>query len=150
MDLCITEDEGKEPKFLMDLKLFATLYALSIPLFIVGDLLWLGVIAKDFYATRLGSLLGDVQWLPAILFYALFLFGVTFFVTYPTLEASVLKTIFVGGLFGLITYATYDLTNHATLAGWSSAVTVVDMVWGTVLGASVAVGVKLLYRLLFM
>lgn len=125
-----------------------TLWILSIPVFVVVDLLWLGVIAKNFYFTKLGHLFGDVNWYAAALFYALFLLGVTLFVTYPAVQAgSVARAFAYGALFGLVTYATYDLTNQATIKDWPVVVTVVDMVWGAVLGSVVSGVVVSVYRM---
>lgn len=130
----------------MNIGTFVTLYLISIPIFIVCDLLWLGVVAKSFYQNRLGHLLGDVVWVPAIIFYGVFLLGLTYFATYPGLDGGVVKTILLGAFFGFITYATYDLTNHATLRDWPLSVTIVDMLWGTFLGAFVATLTSILYR----
>ncbi len=122
------------------------LYISAVVSFVVIDLLWLGVFAREFYRKYLGYLLGEVQWLPAIIFYTLFLAGLTFFVTYPLRDAELIRVAYTGALFGFITYATYDLTNHATVNGWPWQVTIVDMVWGSVLGCIVSVGAVLAYR----
>ena len=83
--------------------------------------------------------MGDVMWIPALLFYALFLVGLTFFATYPAATKGTIATaIVLGGLFGFFSYATYDLTNLATLKSWPVALSIVDMLWGTFLGAFVA------------
>lgn len=127
---------------------FLTLFAISVPIFIVCDLVWLGVLARDFYRTHLGYLLGEVVWIPAIIFYAVFIFGLTYFVTFPLVDTATLKHVALqGALFGLMTYATYDLTNHATIKGWPYHVTVVDILWGTALGALVSVFAVYVYRL---
>ena len=118
---------------------YVLLYVLTIPIFVLFDLLWLGVIAKDFYQSRLGELLGPVVWPAAVVFYFVFVAGLLFFAVLPALEVhSLSKALVLGALFGLVTYATYDLTNHATLRDWPLMVTVVDILWGTVLGATVA------------
>ncbi len=132
----------------MNIGQFFTLYLMSIPIFVLFDLLWLGVVAKNFYQTRLGHLLGEVAWLPAVIFYLVFLLGLTYFATYPALDGGIFRTALLGALFGFFTYATYDLTNHATLRDWPWIVTVVDIVWGTVLGAAVATLTTLAYRLM--
>ena len=133
----------------MQLQLFFTLYAFSVPLFILGDFLWLGFIAKDFYRIRLGYLMGDVNWIAAVLFYILFLLGLTFFATYPAATKGTLATaIVLGGLFGFFTYATYDLTNLATLKNWSLSLTIIDMLWGTFLGAFVSASAVIIKNLL--
>jgi uncharacterized membrane protein len=123
----------------MSLIQILTLYVVSVPIFFIIDMVWLGVVARDFYAARLGHLLGEVNWPAAIIFYLVFLVGLTFFATYPAALANdVMKALMLGALFGFFTYATYDLTNLATLRDWPLSVTLVDMLWGTVLGGSVA------------
>jgi uncharacterized membrane protein len=132
----------------MQVGLFFTLYAISLPVFLALDLLWLGVIAKGFYRAELGPLLGNTVWPAAILFYAVFIFGLTYFVTYPSvLRPSILIAIGSGALFGFIAYATYDLTNWATLKGWSPALTLVDILWGSVLGGLVSGTTLFIYKL---
>ena len=110
-----------------------------MPVFFAIDMVWLGLVARNFYRSQLGDLLGEVQWVPAIMFYLVFLVGLTVFATYPAIEkSSIWYALVYGALFGFFTYATYDLTNLATLRGWPLSVTLVDMVWGTVLGGAVA------------
>ncbi len=117
------------------------LYALTFVAFLIIDLIWLGLVARNFYQEQLGFLMkANVNWTAAIIFYLIFIVGILFFVVYPALEkGSWSFALLVGALFGFITYATYDLTNLATLKDWPLMVTIVDMVWGTVLGASVSV-----------
>jgi len=128
---------------------FLTLYLISIPVFIIGDLLWLGVIAKDFYFSRIGDLLlTPPNWYAAVAFYALFLLGLTFFVIHPGVTAgSLTKVLLTGAFFGLIAYATYDLTSLATLKNWSLTLTLVDMAWGAFLCAAVSGVTYSLYTL---
>lgn len=106
------------------------------------DMVWLGVIAKNFYTKQIGVLMAPkVNWVAAVLFYLLFLVGLVIFVIAPAIEKdSWGRAITLGALFGLITYATYDLTNLATLKNWPLSLTVVDLVWGSVLAASVSTG----------
>ena len=132
----------------MNIQLFVVLYLISVPIFFIIDMLWLGVFAKDFYQSRLGHLLGEVQWGPAILFYLLFLLGLTYFAIYPaTVAGSITLAITLGAAFGFFTYMTYDLTNLATLKDWPLSIVLVDIIWGTVLGASVAAGVYFIKQL---
>jgi uncharacterized membrane protein len=132
----------------MNIQTFLTLYAISVPVFFLIDMIWLGVVAKDFYQARLGHLLGDVNWVAAIIFYLVFLVGLTFFAMYPAVtEGRVFTAVLLGGLFGFFTYATYDLTNLATLKDWPLSIVFVDMAWGTVLGAGVAGATVYLYQL---
>lgn len=134
----------------MQLSTFVGLYLISVPLFFIIDMLWLGVIAKSFYGSQLGHLLGDINWPAAIIFYFIFLLGLTYFAIYPGAQAgSVLIALGLGALFGFFTYATYDLTNLATLEGWPLPVVLVDIIWGSVLGGSVAAGTVYLWQLFF-
>ncbi len=96
----------------------------------VLDALWLGVIAREFYKDKLGSLLRDQPiWSIAALFYLVHVVGVATFVLPQATSWS--GALLLGGLFGFCAYAAYDLTNHATLKGWPPIVTVVDLTWGT-------------------
>ena len=115
-------------------------YGVTVPIFFAIDLVWLVVVAKSFYRQHLGHLLAaEVRWGPAILFYLVFIAGLVFFAVRPALAAgSATRALGYGALFGLVTYATYDLTNHATLRDWPAIVTAVDLAWGSVLSASVA------------
>lgn len=116
------------------------LYLLTVPVFFAIDMIWLGVVAKGFYRSNLGHLLRpDVNWAAALVFYLLYIAGILIFATLPALEKGSLRQAVVwGGLFGLFTYATYDLTNLATLKDWPLNVVFVDIAWGIVLTATVA------------
>ncbi len=120
--------------------MFWKLYLIALPVFFAIDMLWLGVIAKNFYRRQIGHLMrADVNWPPAVIFYLLFVLGLVFFVIYPAVSRESLKTaLLAGAFFGFIAYATYDLTNLATLKSWPLLVTVVDLLWGTFLGLSVS------------
>jgi uncharacterized membrane protein len=115
-------------------------YAITLPIFFGIDLVWLSVVARDFYRQHLGHLLSaQVNWGAAILFYLLFIVGIVFFAVRPALEAGrATRALLNGALFGLCAYATYDLTNQATMKDWPLIVTVVDLAWGVVLTAAVA------------
>lgn len=119
---------------------FIKIYLLTLPVFFAIDLIWLGLIARNFYQKELGHLLSpNVNWTAAIIFYLMFIAGMIIFVISPALEKnSWTHALIYGALFGLITYATYDLTNLATLKDWSLTVAIVDMIWGMVLSASVS------------
>lgn len=121
---------------------YLKLYLLTIPVFFAIDLLWLGVVAKNFYQNSLAHLLSqDVNWPAAFLFYFMYIVGIILFAVKPGLEAgSLAKAAMWGALFGFFTYATYDLTNLATLREWPIKVVVVDILWGTVLCTLVASG----------
>lgn len=116
------------------------LYLLSIPVFFGLDMIWLGFVARGFYRNNLGHLLRpDVNWIAAIIFYLLYIIGILIFATMPALEKNSLRqAVLLGGLFGFFAYATYDLTNLATLKDWPFIVVLVDIAWGVVLTASVS------------
>ncbi len=116
-------------------------YILTTVVFLVIDLLWLGVIAKDLYRKYLGSFLAEnVNWIAAIIFYLLYIVGISIFAIYPSVSKdSVLQAIFLGALFGFFAYATYDLTNLATLKDWPITIVFIDIIWGAILTASVSV-----------
>ncbi len=120
--------------------MFLKLYFITLPVFFLTDMLWLGLIAKSFYQKNIGFLMKpEVNWLAAIIFYLLFIAGLVLFVISPSLEKnSFVHAILFGALFGLITYATYDLTNLATLKDWPISVTIVDLLWGMFLSAFVS------------
>lgn len=116
-------------------------FVVSGALFAIIDGVWLSVIANKLYRSQLGSLLLDKPNLPAaVAFYLIFLFGLVVFVINPAVNSGDWKmALGLGALFGFVTYATYDLTNLATLKGYPLTITIVDMLWGTVLTASVSV-----------
>ena len=110
-------------------------YAAAAAVFVVLDLLWLGVVARGFYHGQIGGLLRQpFNWPAAIAFYALYVGGMLFFAMAPGIAAQSLRTAALcGSLLGLLAYGTYDLTNLATLKGWTVTVAVADMLWGGVL-----------------
>lgn len=115
------------------------LYLVSLAAFFAIDMLWLGLAARSCYQQQLSFLTAPKpNWFVAVLFYLLFVVGLLFFVIVPGLNTNSLKaTILKAALFGLITYATYDLTNLATLKDWPAVLSIVDMAWGTFLSVSV-------------
>lgn len=108
-------------------------YLSLLPLLAALDLFWVGVAMKDFYASRLGHLMGDsVNWWGALGFYLVFPLGVLYFAaSASTLAGAALS----GGLLGLVTYGTYNFTNLAVLKEWPLSVVALDILWGIVLGA---------------
>ena len=116
------------------------LYFILLAAFFAIDMVWLGLVARPFYQKHLGFLLApSTNWLAAIIFYLLFILGLLVFVVLPGLADGSFKTTLVrAALFGLITYATYDLTNLATLKDWPLLLSMVDMIWGVVLSVSVS------------
>ena len=119
---------------------YLKLYILTVPIFFAIDMVWLGYIAKGFYQQNLARFLSpDINWRAAMLFYLLYIAGILMFAVLPALEKNALaRAALLGGLFGFFTYATYDLTNLATLVDWPLAVVVVDIAWGVVLCTVVA------------
>jgi uncharacterized membrane protein len=117
------------------------LYGACIVAFFAIDFVWLSTMNSRFYQPRLGSLLAEQPKLGvAAGFYLLYVIGVVALAVMPGLrEGAVLAALWRGALFGLLAYATYDLTNLATLQGWPWELAVVDMVWGTVLTGTVSV-----------
>lgn len=107
--------------------------------FLVIDGIWLTVIAKNFYAKHLGYLMAPKPNLTAAgIFYLIYIFTIVILILAPALEKGSLTTaIWTGALFGFCAYATYDLTNLATIKDWPILVTVVDMIWGTFLSGSI-------------
>jgi len=134
----------------MDFIKIVILYLSSLAVFFAIDLLWLGIISKNFYNAQLGHLLAPkVNWAPAIVFYLLFIAGILFFAVLLGVDADSLgKTVLMAGVFGLICYATYDLSNMATIKDWPLIVTVVDMIWGVTISTVVAVVAFYIGRLL--
>lgn len=120
---------------------FIIRYIVAGALFAIIDGIWLSFVANKLYRSQLGSLLLDKPNLPAaIAFYLVFLVGLVVFVINPAMQSNDWKVAAgLGALFGFVTYATYDLTNLATLKGYPLTITVVDLIWGTVLTASVSV-----------
>jgi uncharacterized membrane protein len=119
---------------------FLKTYLVAIVVFFAIDIVWLAVIAKDLYRKEIGFIMSSSpNWWAALVFYLIFIFGLVYFVIYPGIESgNLVKTILVGLLFGFITYATYDLTNLATLEGWPIKITIIDLIWGASLGGSVS------------
>lgn len=125
-------------------------YLTTAVVFLAVDAVWLGFVARDFYAARLGAMLKSPPDLAiAAGFYAVYVVGIVIFAVAPALAADAWRTALVkGALFGFFAYATYDLTNLATLEGWPVTVSVVDVVWGTGLtGGSALMGFVLTKRL---
>jgi len=116
------------------------LYLCTVPIFFAIDLLWLGIVAKPLYKKHLGDILGQqVNWKAAAAFYLIYIAGILIFAVVPALEKGSLgRAVLWGLLFGFFTYATYDLTNMATLPRWPLTIALVDIAWGMFLCAAVA------------
>ncbi|HUQ30320.1 MAG TPA: DUF2177 family protein, partial [Candidatus Paceibacterota bacterium] len=113
------------------------LWLCTIPALMVLDVIWLGLVAKNYYKTQLGDLLAPtVTWWAAGLLYVLYAAGMVFFVIQPALAAqSFTRALVTGFFFGLVAFCIYDLTNLATTAHWPLAMSFVDMAYGAVVGA---------------
>lgn len=117
------------------------IYAITTVIFFAIDMLWLGLIAKNFYRQKLGFILSpEVNWTAAIIFYLLYIGGILYFAVIPAMKEHNWHTALMQGAFlGILCYATYDLTNMATIKNWPLAIVVVDIVWGAVLTGSCAI-----------
>jgi uncharacterized membrane protein len=113
---------------------YAVLYLATLFVLIPLDFLFLGIVAKDFFTSQVGNMLGELKLVPAVLFYLLYVVGVVIFVS-GSPSATWQTTLSFGALFGLFCYATFDLTSLALLRHWSWAVAVVDVSWGAVVTA---------------
>jgi len=116
------------------------LYLLTVPVFFAVDMVWLGWIAVDFYQQQIGHLLAaEVNWAAALAFYFLYILGILIFAVVPGLKRrSLMHTLTMAPAFGFFTYATYELTNMATLPDWPLKLVLIDTLWGMTLCTAVA------------
>jgi uncharacterized membrane protein len=114
------------------------LYFATLAIMVMIDMVWLNVIANDFYKKHMGDLL-EFHLLPGILFYLIYVAGIVIFAS-SSATSTWQSVLLYGALFGFFAYATYDLTNLATLRGWSPTLAIVDMAWGTFITAVAATG----------
>ena len=124
----------------MTISFYLKLYLLTVPVFFVIDLLWLGVVAKNFYRKNLGYILSpNVNWTAAIIFYLIYIVGILIFAVLPGIAKDSLRHAALwGALFGFFTYTTYELTNLALLKDWPMNIVFVDILWGVILCSLVA------------
>ncbi len=124
----------------MNIAFYLKLYALTVPVFFIIDLIWLGVVAKGFYQKNLNHILSpQVNWPAAIIFYLIYIAGILIFAVVPAVAKDSLRhAMLYGALFGLFTYMTYELTNLALLKDWPLNIVFVDILWGVVLCFAVA------------
>ena len=122
------------------------LYLIATVIFFAVDMLWIGFVARGFYKDKLGYIMADKpNWAAAVIFYLLYIGGILFFAVIPALrDQSWTAALINGAVLGLLCYATYDLTNYATLAKWPFVVVVVDMLWGIFITAGVAIATYLI------
>ena len=120
---------------------FLELYGIAFLVFLLIDAVWLGLVAPKFYKAQIGHLMAEKpNFIAALVFYLIFIAGLVYFVLIPAIDQeSFVKALVAGMLFGFMTYATYDLTNLATLKDWPLKVTVIDLLWGTFVSLSVSV-----------
>ena len=113
-------------------------FVLVLVTFLLLDAAWLGLVAPQFYQSQIGYLLRDTpNWYAAGAFYLVYISGLTVFVVTPAIRGqSLWRGVAKGAWFGIVTYATYDLTNLATIKGWPMLVTFVDLAWGATLCAT--------------
>jgi uncharacterized membrane protein len=124
----------------MPVSKFIFAYLLTAIVFFAIDMVWLGFLAKGLYNRMLGPMLAEqVNWTAALVFYFLFIGGIFIFAILPAVEKeSWSHALLYGALFGFFTYATYDLTNLATLKNWPVQLVFIDIAWGIILTGSVA------------
>jgi len=118
---------------------YAVVYVAALATMVVLDFTWLGLIAAPLYRDALGPLMADPVNLPAaVVFYLVYALGLVVFAVRPADSGGVARALGRGALFGFFAYATYDLTNLATLKGYPLSIALVDMAWGTVISAAAA------------
>ena len=127
--------------------MFFRLFIIALPAFLLIDMVWLVLVARKFYNDKLGFLMRpDVNFIAAFIFYLIFIVGLISFVIAPAVEKhSWTHALLYGLFFGLVTYATYDLTNLATIKDWPLLVTIVDLIWGMFVSGSVSIITYLIY-----
>lgn len=123
------------------MRTYIVAYISTAVVFFALDFFWLGYVARDFYRSQLGALMREPPLLSvAAAFYAVYVVGVVVFAVVPALSGGSWRTaLLLGALLGFCAYATYDLTNVATVKDWPVALAVADLSWGTVLTAVAAV-----------
>src|SRR6266478_5319482 len=122
---------GMRPKRLEAiLNRYVILYLATLIVLIPVDFLFLGTVAKGFFTSEVGDMLGEIRLAPAILFYLLYVVGILVFVSGPV-AASWQSTLLYGALFGFFCYATFELTSLSLLKHWTWRVVMVDVCWGT-------------------
>lgn len=121
-------------------KTYAIAYLATALVFLGADSIWLTLTASRLYRPLLGDMLADgFNVAPAVLFYVIYIAGIVYFAIQPAFASgSAMTAALNGALFGFVAYATYDLTNQATLKNWPVQITIADLCWGTVLSATAA------------
>lgn len=131
--------------------IYYKVFLIAFIIFIFVDLLWLGLIAKSLYQRELGHLMKqNINFIVAIIFYLIFVIALSVFVIVPGIEGeSIVKVILLGALFGFASYATYDLTNYATIEGFPLKMVIIDLIWGSSLGTLTSLLTFLIYKGVF-
>jgi len=127
---------------------YAIAYLVATAIFLLIDAIWLGVIAKNFYANQLGCFMADdIRFGVAAAFYAVYTIGIIVFAIKPGMNAdSLLMVAGYSALFGFLAYGTYDFTNLATIKDWPVIVSVVDIIWGTIITTVTGVATYLILK----
>ena len=149
-DVATTVEPGTYYRWVRRLKLLeaklkrtVVLYLATVIVLVPIDFLFLGLVAKGFFASQVGDMLGEIRLAPAILFYLLYVAGILVFVS-GSATATWPSTLRYGALFGLFCYATFELTSLSLLKYWTWAVVLVDVSWGTFVTAAASTLVGLL------
>ncbi len=131
--------------------MYLKLFIITLIVFAIIDAFWIIFVVKNMYSNHFSELMATkLKIVPAILFYLIYIFGIVYFVVAPNIDSeSVLKVMISGALFGLVCYATYDLTSQATFAHWPTIITVSDILWGIVLTASVSTVTYYIYNAIY-
>ena len=119
------------------MKMILIAYVATLVVFVAIDFIWLSTMADVLYKPTMGDMLApEFRLVPAVVFYLIFAAGLAFFAVRPALQSqNILIALFYGAAVGLVAYATYDLTNQATLKNWSTVLTIADLAWGAALSA---------------
>ncbi len=130
------------------MRIFVIAYVAALIVMGVVDGIWLSLTASKIYRPSLGTLMADKPVIPAaIVFYLLFIAGLTYLIVLPALAAGQFNSAIIrGAVLGLVAYGTYDLTNLAIIRGWPLSVTIIDLAWGTILTAVTAAAAFLITR----
>lgn len=120
---------------------YLKIYFIAFIIFLIIDVVWIGLVAKNFYASNLGHLMAkNFNLWAALIFYVIYIFAIVYFVVIPAVDAQSFNVALINGfILGLVCYSTYDLTNYATLENFPLKVVVVDMIWGSFLTTSISV-----------
>ena len=108
---------------------YVVLYLATLIVIVPIDLVFLGLVARGFFAAQVGDMLGEIRPAPAILFYLLYVVGILIFVS-ASATATAQSTLLYGALFGFFCYATFELTSLSLLKHWTWAVVIMDVTWG--------------------